>query len=156
MKLYIHVKQAIRATTRQVRDELLNHEGLERFFNVHFQVKSTTNQSEIVGGEGTKRSVRIGPISFDEVITVVNDDTICYTVVGDAPVKNHVGTIKLFNRGTYCDVDYTITCQSNMLLPGFILSWFIKRGIKSALFKLAIYFDSHHQPSSEVSERHES
>ncbi|GEA12255.1 hypothetical protein KUL49_26300 [Alteromonas sp. KUL49] len=154
--MYIHVKQAMKATTLQVRDELLNHEGLERFFNARFQVKSTTNQSEVVGGEGTKRTVKIGPISFDEVITVVNDDTICYAVVGDAPVKNHLGTIKLYNSGSYCEVDYTITCQSNTLLPGFILSWFIKRDVTSALFKLATYFDSHHQPSSEVRERHES
>lgn len=154
--VYIRVKQAMKATTRQVRDELLNHERLERFFNAHFQVKSTTNQSEVVGGEGTKRSVKIGPINFDEIIIVVTDDTVCYTVVGDAPVKNHLGTIKLYSRGTYCDVDYTITCQSNTLLPGFILSWFIKRDVKSALFKLATYFDSHRQPSSGAKEHHES
>ena len=141
VNLYIHVNQTVRATPRQVRDELLKHENLDRFFNAKFQIKAPSPPSELAGGVNTIRTVKIGPVTFDEVITGVTDELITYSVVGDAPVKNHTGTIKLNIYKGHCKVDYIIRCESNAWIPSFILEYFVIRDIKSAMFKLANYFE---------------
>ena len=133
----------IAAPATAITKELLNHEQLGRFFDAKFSLHKAQNPEEITGGKGSVRQVTIGPVKFFEQIISANEQQICYQIIGNGPVTCHKGTISLSpsdKSTTNTHVHYHIQFKGPGWLPDFILKYVVQRDIKSALSKLAEYF----------------
>jgi len=151
----IVVKQQVPAPLEQVSQALLAHAQLDRFFNAEIKLLKSENDGELVGGKGAIRQIAIGKIVFNEEIISASNEHICYRIVGNWPVSNHQGDIRLTSfiasqvkpevttlggdkRST--NIDYLIVFKGPKWLPDFLLKFFVGRDIKNAMKKLALYF----------------
>lgn len=143
----IKVNQQIQASAEQVRETLLDHQQLERFFNAKFSIIKKQNSGEIAGGKGAVRQVTIGNIIFKEQIISADNQHICYRIIGKGPVKAHQGDIYLTagidekgvdNSGT--QLEYIIKFIGPKWCPNTILKFFIGRDIQKAMKKLTEHF----------------
>jgi hypothetical protein len=145
----IAVKQNINATSSQIKERLLEHEQLNRFFNAEFVLLKNQNEGEIKGGKGTIRQISMMGIKFDEIIISADNNHISYRIIGNKPVADHRGEINFAQNNditrTVTEVNYNISCKSPWWLPSFILSYFIKKDITQALKTLGISFDENNQ-----------
>lgn len=145
----ITLQQNIAAPPSKVRDTLLDHEQLNRFFNADFRLIRKQNDGEIKGGKGAVRQVTMIGATFKEKIISADHNHISYQIIGNKPVADHRGDIH-FCEATHFDekntsspiteITYHITCKSPWWLPNPVLKPLIKRDIIQALKKLAIYF----------------
>jgi len=140
----ITVKQSLAATPSQVRDILLEHEQLNRFFNAEFLLIKTQNKGEIKGGKGTIRQVSMIGVTFEELIISADNNHISYQIIGNKPVADHRGDIHFCkNNNTAApmtEITYKISGKTPWWLPSLVLGFFIKKDITQALNKLAISF----------------
>lgn len=140
----ITVKQNLAATPSKVRDTLLEHEQLNRFFNAEFLLIKKQNKGEIKGGKGTIRQVSMIGVTFEELIISADNNHISYQIIGNKPVADHRGDIlfcKDNNTATpMTEVTYKISGTAPWWLPNSVLGFFIKKDITQALNKLAISF----------------
>jgi hypothetical protein len=151
----IVVKQQVPAPLEHVSQVLLAHAQLDRFFNAKIKLLKSENDGELVGGKGAIRQIAIGKIVFNEEIISASNEHICYRIVGNWPVSNHQGDIRLTTiiapqvkpevttlggdkRST--NIDYLIQFKGPKWLPDFLLKFFVGRDIKNAMKKLALYF----------------
>ncbi|NQZ89616.1 MAG: SRPBCC family protein [Colwellia sp.] len=141
----IAVKKTINATPLQVREILLEHQQLNRFFNAEFMLIRKQNEGEIEGGKGAIRQVSMMGIKFEEVIVSADEHHIFYQIMGNKPVSEHRGNIHFSQSNNTItpntEVSYHISCKAPWWLPTFLLSFFIKKDVKQALNKLAINFN---------------
>jgi len=141
----IAVEKTINATPLQVREILLEHEQLDRFFNADFILVRKQNEGEVEGGKGAIRQIRMMGIKFEEVIVCADDNHIFYQIMGNKPVSEHRGNIHFSQANNTItpntEVSYHISCKAPRWLPTFLLSFFIKKDIKQALNKLADNFN---------------
>ena len=151
----INVTQQILAPVAQVNQALLAHEKLDRFFNAKIKQVKGESDGELVGGKGAVRQISIGKIVFEERIISASNGHICYRIVGNWPVSDHQGDIRLTsyiapqvtpladdNKTT--QLDYVIKFNSPKWLPDFLLKFFVERDIISAMKKLALHFSVEH------------
>lgn len=144
----ISLKQNVVAKPSQVRDMLLEHEHLNRFFNATFLLIKTQDEGEISGGKGSIRQVCMLGGKFQERIISADDTHITYQIMGNKPVAEHRGDIYFHTNNNSPEpsiapitkVTYNISCKAPWWIPNFILSFFIKKDITQALKKLAFYF----------------
>jgi len=140
----ITLKQNIPAPPSQVRDTLLEHEKLNRFFDADFSLIQKQNDGEIKGGQGAVRQVKMIGVTFEERIISADHNHISYQIVGNKPVANHRGDILFCEDKTssipITKITYHIKCKTPWWLPSFVLSFFIKKDIAQALEKLVIHF----------------
>ena len=140
----INLNQKVAAPAIQIRDVLLQHEQLDRFFNATFKLVKKQDEGEIKGGKGTIRQVTMSGVTFNEEIIDADDNQICYRIMGNKPVADHSGEIRFVennkNAVLQTDISYEIKCKAPWWLPNFILSYFIKKDISRALQKLASSF----------------
>jgi hypothetical protein len=141
----INLKQSIAATPSQVKDILLDHDQLNRFFDANFVLIETQNEGEIKGGKGAVRQVSMLGVKFKERIISADNQHISYQIIGDKPVADHRGDILFSTDITTAtpmtEVTYKISCKAPWWIPSFILGFFINKDIAQALKKLAISFD---------------
>lgn len=140
----ISLKQSVAARSSQVRDTLLEHEHLHRFFNATFLLLKTQNAGDISGGKGSIRQVSVLGSQFQEQIISADDCHISYQIMGNKPVAHHRGDI-YFNTSNSSavpttDITYNISCEAPWWIPSFVLGFFIKKDITQALKKLASHF----------------
>ena len=140
----ISLKQNLAAKPSQVRDTLLEHEHLHRFFNATFLLLKTQNEGDISGGKGSIRQVSMLGSQFQEQIISADDNHISYQIIGNKPVAHHRGDI-YFNTANSSavpttDITYNISCKAPWWIPSFVLQFFIKKDITRALKKLATHF----------------
>ena len=135
----------------QVSQVLLAHAQLDRFFNAQIKLLKSENDGEFVGGKGTVRQISIGKIVFNEEIISASKEHICYRIVGNWPVSDHQGDIRLMAEvsdllgdklGT--KIDYQVQFKGPKWLPDFLLKFFVGRDIKNAMKKLAVHFTTEH------------
>lgn len=147
----IEVTQKILAPAKQVRDALLDHQQLDRFFNAKVTLIKRQDEGEAIGGKGAIRQITIGKIVFEEEIVSASHEHICYRVIGNWPVSEHQGDIHLTSQeapqassldsnSNTTQLDYVIKFNGPKWLPSFLLKFFVKRDIVSAMKKLAQYF----------------
>ena len=141
----IDVKLVINATPLQIRDVMLEHEQLNRFFNAEFMLIKNQDDGEVKGGKGAIRQISMMGVKFEEEIVSADINHISYQIVGNKPVSEHRGYIKFsqVNNTTTpkTEVNYKIRCKAPWWIPSFILSFFIKNDVKQALSKLSIKFN---------------
>jgi hypothetical protein len=140
----IILKQHLPATPLQVRDILLEHEQLNRFFNADFLLLKEQDEGELKGGKGAVRQVHMIGVTFEERIISADSNHISYQIIGNKPVAGHRGDI-YFSKGNnsatpITEITYNISCKTPWWLPNFVLGFFIKKDITQALRKLAILF----------------
>jgi len=139
----ITLKQNIAATPSQVRNTLLEHEQLNRFFDADFVLIQKQNDGEIKGGKGTVRQVSMIGVTFEERIISADHNHISYQIVGNKPVANHRGDILFCEDNTttipMTQITYHIKCKAPWWLPSSILGFLIKKDITQALKKLSIH-----------------
>ncbi|MFT4810190.1 MAG: hypothetical protein ACI9LX_003553 [Paraglaciecola sp.] len=145
----ISVKQNITAKPSQVRDILLEHEHLCRFFNARFSLIKAQNEAEISGGTGSVRQVSMLGGKFQERIINADDKQISYQIIGNKPVAHHRGDIyfrsnnsPVTSTASTTEITYNISCKEPWWVPEFILGYLIKKDITQALKKLASHFKS--------------
>jgi hypothetical protein len=146
----ISVKQNIAAKPSQLRDILLEHEHLCRFFNARFSLIKAQNEAEISGGTGSVRQVSMLGGKFQERIISADDKQISYQIIGNKPVAQHRGDIYFHSNNnspgpstaSITEITYNISCKEPWWVPEFILGYLIKKDIKQALKKLASHFKS--------------
>ena len=140
----INLKQKIAATPAQVRDVLLEHDQLNRFFDADFKLISKQNEREIAGGKGAIRQVSMLGVKFKEQIISADNQHISYKIMGNTPVAEHRGDIYFYEGNNtvtpMTEVNYKISCKSPWWLSSFVLGFFIKKDIAQALKKLALSF----------------
>jgi hypothetical protein len=145
----ISVKQSIAAKPSLVRDVLLEHQHLNRFFNATFLLLKTQNEGEINGGEGSVRQVNMLGGKFQEQIISADNKHISYQIIGNKPVTEHRGDIYFHTNNSNSksltapttEITYNISCKAPWWIPSFVLSFFIKKDISQALKQLAIHFN---------------
>jgi len=141
----INLTQKIAATPSQIRDVLLEHDQLNRFFNADFQLINKQDEGEVAGGKGAVRQVSMLGVKFKEKIISADNQRISYQIVGNKPVAEHRGDIYFCedNRTLVpmTEVTYKISCKAPWWLSSFVLGFFINKDIKQALYKLAINFE---------------
>jgi hypothetical protein len=141
----IDVKLVINATPLQIRDVMLEHEQLSRFFNAEFMLIKNQDDGEVKGGKGAIRQISMMGVKFEEEIVSADINHISYQIIGNKPVSGHRGYIqfsKVNNTTTpKTEVNYKIRCKAPWWIPSFILSFFIKKDVKQALSKLSIKFN---------------
>ncbi|ASM52968.1 hypothetical protein PNIG_a0683 [Pseudoalteromonas nigrifaciens] len=141
--IQITLKQKIAATPLQVRDALLDHAQLERFFNAKFVLLKKQNEGEIIGGKGAIRQVIMAGVRFEERIISADSNHISYQIIGNKPVAEHRGDIYFCvsdNAPTSTEVTYNIRCKTPWWLPSLVIKFFIKKDIAQALNKLKANF----------------
>ena len=142
----INLKQMIAATPVQIRDVMLEHQQLNRFFNADFLLIKEQSEGEIKGGKGAVRQVNISGIKFEEQIISADNNHISYQIIGNKPVADHRGEIHFSidnNAATpMTEITYKICCKTPWWLPSFILSLFVKKDITLALKKLSLSFNN--------------
>jgi hypothetical protein len=136
----ISVKHILHATQLQVREILLDHEQLNRFFNAEFKLIRKENNGEIKGGKGSVRQISMMGVKFEERIINADSNHISYHIIGNKPVAEHRGDILLSQNNNFeiphTEVTYNINCKAPWWIPTFILSFLIKRDVIEALNKL--------------------
>jgi hypothetical protein len=141
----IDVKLVINATPSQIRDVMLEHEQLNRFFNAEFMLIKNQDDGEVKGGKGAIRQISMMGVKFEEEIVSADINHISYQIIGNKPVSEHRGYIQFsqVNNTTTpkTEVNYKIRCKAPWWIPNFILRFFIKKDVKQALSKLAIKFN---------------
>jgi hypothetical protein len=147
--ILISVKQNIAARPSQVRDTLLEHEHLCRFFNARFLLIKAQNESEISGGTGSIRQVSMLGGKFQEQIISADDKQISYQIIGNKPVSQHRGDIYFHTNNSpesstapMTEITYNISCKGPWWVLDYILGYLIKKDITQALKKLASHFKS--------------
>jgi hypothetical protein len=146
----ISVKQTIAAKPSQVRDILLEHEHLSRFFNANFLLIKTQNETEVRGGKGSIRQVSMLGGKFQERIISADNRQISYQIIGNKPVSQHRGDIYFHTNNNspepstapITEITYNIICKAPGWIPEIIVGFFIKKDITQALKKLASHFKS--------------
>ena len=138
----ITVRKNINATPLKIRELLLEHEQLNRFFDARFKLIREQDEEEVKGGKGAIRQITMMGVKFEEKIISADENHISYEIIGSKPVSEHRGNI-LFSPGknSSTEVNYNICCKAPWWIPSFILSFFIKKDVKQALNKLADKFD---------------
>ena len=147
----INVTQQVLAPEALVNQTLLAHAKLDRFFNAKIKQVKNENDGELVGGKGAVRQISIGKIVFEERIISASIEHICYRIVGNWPVSDHQGDIRLTSYiapqvtpladdNTSTNLDYVISFNSPKWLPDFLLKFFVERDIVNAMKKLALHF----------------
>ncbi|MCJ8319380.1 MAG: SRPBCC family protein [Colwellia sp.] len=141
----IKVEQQVPAPVEQVRNTLLDHQHLARFFNAKFSIVKRENNGELIGGKGAVRQVTIGRIVFKEQIISAEHNHVCYRIIGKGPVSEHQGDIYLTSVDTSSpqaatQLDYIIKFIGPKWCPNGILKFFIERDIQKAMKKLAQHF----------------
>jgi len=140
----INLKHTIAATPSQIREVLLEHEQLNRFFNANFQLINKQDDGELLGGKGAIRQVSMLGVKFNEQIISADDQHISYRIMGNKPVADHRGDIYFYAGNNFLtpmtEVNYKISCNPPWWLPSFVLGFFIKKDIAQALGKLASNF----------------
>ncbi|PKG99249.1 SRPBCC family protein [Paraglaciecola sp. MB-3u-78] len=140
----ISLKQSLAARPSQVRETLLDHEHLNRFFNATFLLLKTQNEGEIRGGKGSIRQVSMLGGKFQEQIISADDKHISYQIMGNKPVALHRGDISFDTDNSSAmattEITYNISCKAPWWIPSFVLGFFIKKDITQALKKLATHF----------------
>lgn len=144
----ISLKQNIAAKPSQVREILLEHKHLDRFFDATFLLLKTQNEGEITGGKGSIRQVSMPSGKFQERIISADDTHISYQIIGNKPVAEHRGDIYFHtdnnspepSTAPITKITYNISCKAPWWIPSFVLGFFIKKDITQALKKLATYF----------------
>jgi len=161
----IVVKQQVPAPLEQVSQVLLAHAQLDRFFNAQIEQLKSEDDGELIGGKGAIRKISIGKIVFQEEIISASHEHICYRIVGNWPVSNHQGDIRLTSfiapqvkpevttlggDKPSTNIDYLIQFKGPKWLPGFLLKFFVGRDIKNAMKKLALHFTSEYSLNSQA------
>ena len=139
----INVTQQVLAPVAQVNQALLEHSKLDRFFNAKIKRVKSESDGELVGGKGAVRQISIGKIVFEEQIISASTEHICYRIIGNWPVSDHQGDIRLTplaDDNTNTQLDYVISFNSPKWLPDFLLKFFVERDIVNAMKKLALHF----------------
>jgi len=139
----IVVKHILHATPLQIKEILLEHAQLNRFFDAKFKLVRKENEGEIKGGKGAIRQISMMGVKFEERIISADNNHISYRIVGNKPVADHRGDI-LFSQSDnvetpFTEVTYNINCKPPWWMPSFILSFFIKKDVREALSKLESY-----------------
>lgn len=141
----IDVKQIINATPLQIRDVMLEHEQLNRFFNAEFMLVRKQKEGEIKGGKGAIRQISMMGVKFEEEILIADINHISYQIIGNKPVSEHRGNIHFSQvdntTSPKTEINYKIRCKAPWWIPTFLLSFFINKDVKEALSKLAIKFN---------------
>ncbi|WP_125721825.1 SRPBCC family protein [Pseudoalteromonas rubra] len=138
----IRCHKEVAAAPHLVLETLLDHPRLNRFFNAQFKVVQSAVHPEIRGGSGCIREVRMLGIRFYEQILHADQSAIRYQIVGDFPVKQHHGEIRLRHNTDKQStrVDYHVRFAAPAYVPGFVLRRLITRDINLALTRLeALY-----------------
>jgi hypothetical protein len=146
----ISVKQNIAAKPSQVRNILLEHEHLCRFFNANFLLIKAKNKAEIIGATGSIRQVSMLAGKLQERIINADDKQISYQIIGNKPVAQHRGDIYFHSNNNspkpstapITKITYNISCKGPWWVPEFILGYLIEKDITQALKKLASHFKS--------------
>jgi hypothetical protein len=153
----IEVTQKILAPVEQICQVLLDHPQLDRFFNAQIKTIKMQDDGELVGGKGAIRQISIGKIVFEEEIINASNEHICYRIIGNWPVSDHQGDIRLItseapqktaqalsldshSNNDTTQLDYVITFNGPKWLPDFLLKFFVGRDIVNAMKKLADHF----------------
>ena len=155
----INVTQQVLAPVALVNQALLEHSKLDRFFNAKIKQVKNENDGELVGGKGAVRQISIGKIVFEERIISASNGHICYRIVGNWPVSDHQGDIRLTSYitpqvtpladdNTSTKLDYVISFNSPKWLPDFLLKFFVERDIVNAMKKLALHFSVEHSATA--------
>jgi len=141
----IDFTQRIEASPEQILNVLVDHNNLSRFFNAKISTITEQNSDEIVGGKGTVRLIKIGPISFKEQVLIANNEHFSYKIIGKGPVSEHQGDIYLKQSSNeydnvVTDLHYIITCKAPFFIPDGLAKYFIEKDIKLAMKNIAEYF----------------
>jgi len=153
----IIVKQQVPAPVEQVSQVLLAHAQLDRFFNAKIKLLKSERDGELVGGKGAIRQISIGKIVFKEEIISASNEHICYRIIGNWPVSEHQGDIRLTpyiapqvkpevttlgGDKPSTNIDYLIQFKGPKWLPDFLLKFFVGRDIKNAMKKVTLHFST--------------
>lgn len=165
LMITIEVTQKILAPVEKISQVLLDHQQLDRFFNAKIALVNNQNDGQLIGGEGAVRQISIGKIIFEEKIVSASLEHICYRIIGNWPVSDHQGDIRLTpqimpqvilreapqkepqasspnsnSNNDSTQLDYVIKFNSPKWLPNFLLKFFVRRDIVNAMKKLAEHF----------------
>lgn len=146
--MQIHLTQKVALDATELLLLLTDHEQLSRFFNAKFSVLEPAKNENIPGGAGCLREVSTRGSTFVEEIIKADTQSIEYRIVGDKPLKNHLGIIKFIPAEGGVNVDYTISGEVPGWLPTFIVQHVIKSDISNALTKLANFANAYTKEQS--------
>ncbi len=137
----VHYTKKIKNSPDALMRVMLDHENLDRFFNAAFRVVKEQLPTEVKGGVGCIREVKIFGLRFYEKVIKADSQEIRYRVLNDFPVKAHLGVITFTPGDSHTQVDYHIQCIAPWYLPGGLLRHLLMKDVKNCLDKLGAYCD---------------
>jgi len=139
--LTIKLTQSIKASRQSVMMVLLEHDKLHRFFDGQFEQTKPETSGQPFGGAGAIRRVSLHGQTFFEQIISATEQHICYRIIGQGPVSEHQGDIRLLKDGKHSQIEYSIRCKAPWWQPTWLVRAIIMRDIGNALKRLARFYD---------------
>lgn len=131
-----------RQPVREVFAHLSRHENLAAIFGVPIKTLVAAADPGEPYGVGSVRSIRLGPVRFEETVTGLElDRTIAYRITRGGFVKHHDGLMRFSEHQGGTRVEHTIEMES--AIPGLtgLLVPLVERVMRRGYLRLA------HRPS---------
>ncbi|QIZ77062.1 SRPBCC family protein [Ferrimonas lipolytica] len=140
----VNIKVWVNGSAAKIMPVLLDHQNLSRFFSARFAVLQSAAAGQPSGGVGTIRAVTSMGKTFNEQVIGLTETKLTYRIVGAAPLKNHLGVIRLLPTANklVTELHYVISGTSSNWVPTALIGWLLRGDISKAMAKLKDHFDA--------------
>jgi len=113
----VRVECSFNAPIREVWDVVTDHRGMNRWLVPGMKITLDPPGADDPNGVGAERVIhRLGFKGRERVLSFEPPHTMTYTVVSGIPIKNHLGTLELAERGADTLVVWTVCFEP--IIPG--------------------------------------
>ncbi|WP_298439926.1 SRPBCC family protein [uncultured Ferrimonas sp.] len=140
MSTLVDLQLPLAAPPQQVMATLLAHTQLSRFFSAQFELVREAKVGQPRGGVGAVRQVTTMGNTFNEEVLHADDALLSYCIVGEGPLVDHLGEIRLTPTATGCQLHYRIKGRSATWVPTWLVALVLRRQIAAAMHKLQEHF----------------
>ena len=122
----------------KVFEFMLDHENFGRIWPGEIRRIKDASQGENPNGLGSIRSIKTGPMTFEETIcTCDTNQTIEYFVSRGGPIKNHLGRMEFRESNAGTDLHYVIRFDGRIPGTGRIIAGILRSDWSKGIVPIA-------------------
>lgn len=127
----IRFEQFFAAPRAAVFAFMADHESFGRLWPGRTRRLRTSEDPAQPNGVGSVREIRVGPMSFEETVTVFEPDSrIEYRVTRGGNLRSHLGVIRFESVPGGTRMDYTIEFEPRMPVFGNLIAAYLCQGYR--------------------------